>query len=298
MADDGAGGAAALSPGRPTGDALWDDWDTPPRVPAAPVLHLDGFDGPIDLLLDLAERQQLDLGRISIVDLVDQFVAASMRIAAHVSLERRADWLVMAAHLVLLRSRLLFPASPEAAEDAQRDAARAVARLDALRFIRAAAAWLQARPQLGHDVFARPPPGRDPHVASYMALMEACLTVLRGPDAEPAAAPLYRPPVLGVFRITDILARMRALVAAMTAAQPLETFMPPVPAAQLDVPLVARSAVAATFMAALELCRGAYVGLEQVEPFGPIVVQAIRDAVVSRAATGMSCHPEGRQSVG
>src|ERR1700733_6036519 len=186
MADDGAGGAAALSPGRPTGDALWDDWDTPPRVPAAPVLHLDGFDGPIDLLLDLAERQQLDLGRISIVDLVDQFVAASMRIAAHVSLERRADWLVMAAHLVLLRSRLLFPGSPEAAEDAQRDAARAVARLDALRFIRAAAAWLQARPQLGHDVFARPPPGRDPHVASYMALMEACLTVLRGPDAEPA----------------------------------------------------------------------------------------------------------------
>ena len=56
MPDDGAGGDAALSPVRPTGDALWDDWDTPPRVPSEPVLHLDGFDGPIDLLLDLTER--------------------------------------------------------------------------------------------------------------------------------------------------------------------------------------------------------------------------------------------------
>jgi hypothetical protein len=65
MPDDGAGAAAGVSPGRPTGDPLWDDWDTPPRVPTIPVLHLDGFDGPMDLLLDLAERQRIDLGRIS-----------------------------------------------------------------------------------------------------------------------------------------------------------------------------------------------------------------------------------------
>jgi segregation and condensation protein A len=144
MPDDGAGGDAALSPVRPTGDVLWDDWDTPPRVPSAPVLHLDGFDGPIDLLLDLAERQRLDLGRISVLVLVDQFVAASGQLAAHVPIERRADWLVMATRLVLLCSRLLFPATPEAGEEAARDAAREVARLDALRFIRAAASWLQA----------------------------------------------------------------------------------------------------------------------------------------------------------
>jgi hypothetical protein len=80
MPDDRAG-EAALSPARPAGDALWDHWDTPPRVPSAPVLHLDGFDGPIDLLLDLAERQRLDLGRISVVDLVEQFVAASTQLA-------------------------------------------------------------------------------------------------------------------------------------------------------------------------------------------------------------------------
>ena len=115
------------SPARPAANALWDDWDTPPRVPAAPVLHLDGFDGPIDLLLDLVERQRLDLGRISVIDLVDQFVAASTELATHVPIERRADWLVMATRLVLLRSRLLFPATPEAAEAAEREAAREVA---------------------------------------------------------------------------------------------------------------------------------------------------------------------------
>jgi segregation and condensation protein A len=157
-------------------------------------------------------------------------------------------------------------------------------RLDGPRFIRAAASWLQARPQLGHDVFAQPPPGRDPQVASYMALMEACLTVLRGPDAEPAAAPVYRPPIPDIFRVPSILVRMHGLVAAMTAAQPLEAFLPRVPAAKRDVSLLARSAVAATFMAPLELCRGAHVMLEQVEPFGPIVVQAIRDAVPGECA--------------
>ena len=62
MPEGGAGGDTALSPERPVTDVLWDDWETPPRVPSAPVLHLEGFDGPLDLLLDLAERQRLDLG--------------------------------------------------------------------------------------------------------------------------------------------------------------------------------------------------------------------------------------------
>ena len=118
MPNDRADGDAALSAVRPRGHALWDDWDVPPRVPAAPVLHLEGFDGPIDLLLELAERQRLDLGRISLVALVDQFVAGCAQLAPHVMIERRADWLVMATRLVLLRSRLLFPATPEAAAEA------------------------------------------------------------------------------------------------------------------------------------------------------------------------------------
>lgn len=273
MPDDGAGGETALSPTHPACDALWDDWDVPPRVPSAPVLHLDGFDGPIDLLLDLAERQRLDLGRISVVDLADQFVAAVAQVSPHVPIERRADWLVMATRLVLLRSRLLFPATPEAADEAERDAAWEVARLEGLGVVRAAAAWLQARPQLGQDVFARAPSGPDPQVASYMALMEACLTVLRGQDEQPdEEGAVYRPSVPDLFRIPDALLRMRTLVAAMIEPRPLEDFMPVVPVAKRGEVVFVRSAVASTFIAALELCRGAVVDLDQAEVCGTILL--------------------------
>jgi len=100
MPDDRATGDAPPSDGPPTGDALWDDWDTPLRIPAMPVLHLDGFHGPMDLLLDLVERQRIDLGRISVAALVEQFVAESARVVPYVPIERRAEWLVLAARLV------------------------------------------------------------------------------------------------------------------------------------------------------------------------------------------------------
>jgi segregation and condensation protein A len=121
-------------------------------APATPVLHLDGFDGPMDLLLDLAERQRIDFGRISVLDLADQFTTAMARFAGLVSLERRADWLVLATRLVHLRSRLLFPATPEAAADAEAEAALEIRRLDERIAMRAAGAWLGQRPYL-----VRPP---------------------------------------------------------------------------------------------------------------------------------------------
>ena len=285
MPDDRAGQGATLSLGHSTRDTLWDDWDTPPRVPVAPMLHLDGFDGPIDLLLDLAERQRLDLGRLSLIDLVEQFVAASAQLASRVPIERRADWLVMATRLVLLRSRLLFPATPEAAEEAEREAAQEIARLDELQFIRAAASWLQARPQLEHDVFARAPPGPDPQIASYMALMEACLTVLRGREERPGVEPIYRPAIPDIYRVPEAIMRMRALVAELTEPKPLEDFCPEISLGRRGEPDVARSAVASTFIAALELCRGSVVGLDQEQNFGTITVCPLspRVACVSHA---------------
>jgi segregation and condensation protein A len=108
------------------------------------VLHLEGFDGPMDLLLDLAERQQIDVGRLSMLALAEQFVAALARFGDRVAIERRADWLVMATRLLLLRSRLLFPESPAAAL-AERDAASELRRIDDLGAMRAAAAWLGSR---------------------------------------------------------------------------------------------------------------------------------------------------------
>jgi len=284
MPDDRATADEPLSAGPPTGDPLWDDWDTPLRIPAMPVLHLDGFDGPMDLLLDLAERQRIDLGRISVAALVDQFVAESVRVAPYVPIERRAEWLVLATRLVLLRSRLLFPASPAAEADAEREAEQEVARLRELSFIRAAAAWLVERPQLGHDVFAPPPLGPDPRAVSYMALMEACLTVLRGREELAAAAPVYRPPLAVVFRVEDVIGRMRSLIAGMTEGRPLAAFLPRLDDEAIGDPVVARSAVASTLVTALELCREAVVGLEQAEAFGAIfVAPRVADAAAADA---------------
>ena len=272
MPDDWAAAGGSLSSRPPSDEALWNDWDRPPRIPAMPVLHLEGFEGPMDLLLDLAERQRIDLGRISVVVLVEQFVAESVRVAPYVPIERRAEWLVLAARLVLLRSRLLFPASAAVAAEAAREAEQEVARLAELRLMRAAAAWLGERPQLGREVFTRPPREPDPRAASYMALMEACLAVLGGPGEQPAEAPVYRPVLARVVRVEDVIARMRALVAAMTEARPLAAFLPRLDDEAIGEPTIARSAVAATLVAALELCRDSVVGLQQVEAFGPITV--------------------------
>jgi segregation and condensation protein A len=255
-----------------TGDTVWDDWEIPPRTPLIPVLHLDGFDGPMDLLLDLAERQRIDLGQISVVALVEQFVATFERLAAHVLPERRAEWLVLAAQLVLLRSRLMFPATAAASEAAEREATGAIARLEALAFLRAAASWLQARPQLGQDVFARSAKGTDPRAASYMALMEACLTVLQGREDLPGASPVYEARTSRLFEVAEILGRMRALVAEMTEPRELAAFLPVVPTVVQDNNQAPREAVAVTLMAALELSRAGEVQLDQSKPLGPIML--------------------------
>jgi segregation and condensation protein A len=263
---------ASPAAGEPGDDPLWDDWDTPPRRDPVPVLHLDGFDGPMDLLLDLAERQRIDLGQISILTLVEQFIGASERLVAHVAVERRAEWLVLATRLVLLRSRLLFPPTEAAARAAEAEAAREVARLHEMRFIRVAIAWMERRPWLGRDVFARPAQGPDPRAVVYRDFLEACLTVLRGRDERPAAVSVYRPALAELFRITETLARLRPLATRMTEPKSLHALLPRLAEAVKDDKLVRRSAVAATFVAALELCRERVIHLEQAEPFETITV--------------------------
>ena len=128
------------------------------ELPIAPedrmLLRLDGFEGPLDLLLDLARGQKLDLAKISILSLVDQYLAV-IEGARKIRLELAADWLVMAAWLTWLKSRLLLPKGHEAAEEGESAAEILAERLRTLQAMRLAAAWLGARPQLGHDIFAR-----------------------------------------------------------------------------------------------------------------------------------------------
>jgi segregation and condensation protein A len=254
-------------------DPLWDDWDTPPRRPTIPELRLDGFDGPLDVLLDLAERQRIDLGRISIADLADQFVAAMDRLARHASLEQRADWLVLASRLVLLRTRLLFAGTPEEAAAAEQAAERELARLDALQFMRAAAAWLDARPQLRRDVFPRGRGGANPRVASYMRLMEACLTVLKRETAQAGAEQhVYRPRIPAIFRLSEALERLSTCLTELNEPAPLERFLPRVSRNAPNRALLARSALSSTFLAALELARTAQLRLAQSIAFESITV--------------------------
>ena len=253
-----------------------DDWDAPPQVLTIPELHLDGFDGPLDLLLDLAERQRVDLGRISMLGLVEQFVAGIDRLAGRVPVERQAEWLVLAIRLVLLRSRLMLPASPADAQDAGQDAAQEEQHLIERLRMRAAAAWLEARPQLGRDSFVRPPPRKQGRTETTMALMEACLVVLRGPNNRPEAAPVYRPVLARLWRVEQALARIRQMLAEDPQGGELAHF---VPAVELEVGQEAdrrrrvRGAVASTFVACLELSRQGEVEAEQEEVFKPVRIR-------------------------
>ena len=252
------------------GDPLWQDWDTQPRVPDMPALHLEGFDGPLDLLLDLAERDRIDLSRIAVGDMVKQFIAALARYQAHVPLEQRADWLTLVARLLLLRSRLLMQQTPEAAA-ALDEAERERSRLRSLQRVRAASAWLDKRPQLGRDVFARLRRARDPRLASYMGLMEACLAVLeREAHAQPAMAPAYTPVTRALFRVPQALARMRARLAGLQGPTKLTAFLPKVSGEGEDRDLVVRSVVASTLVASLELARTAELVLGDGEAFEEI----------------------------
>jgi segregation and condensation protein A len=248
----------------------WEDWDQPERQRPAeiPTLHLDGFDGPMDLLLDLAERQRIDLGRMSILALAEQFTAALEALGGRVPIERRADWVVLATRLVLLRTRLLFPASPEAAADAEREALAEIQRIEEMQVMRAAVAWLQACSQLGQDVFTRPPPDETREVG-YVALMEACLVVLRGKPATETFAPppVCRQVIPDLWRIGDAMERIQKMLPGFADGAGMEAFLPHIKGENFDRTLKARAAVASTFVAGLELAKQEVLGIHQSSPF-------------------------------
>jgi segregation and condensation protein A len=244
----------------------WDDWEQPDRRRPAdiPTLHLDGFDGPMDLLLDLAERQRIDLGQMSILALAEQFAAALESLGGRVPIERRADWVVLATRLVLLRTRLLFPASPEAAADAEREAPAEIQRIEEMQVMRAAVAWLHARPQLGQDVFIRPPPEETREVG-YVALMEACLVLLRGKPATEAFAPppVYRPVIPDLWRIGDAMERIQKMLPGYPQGAAMSAFIPAVSMDDSSRYLKSRAAVSSAFAAGLELAKQNALAVDQ-----------------------------------
>jgi segregation and condensation protein A len=219
----------------------------------------------------------VDLGQLSILTLTDQLVAAIERGGGHIRLERRADWLVMASQLLLLKAQLLAPASAEAAEEAEAEAARRLALLDELARMRAGADWLASRPQLGQRVFARgkgaPTPPR-PQAELLIAFLEATLAMLEsreGQGAEPS--PSYRPIPLAFWRIPDALQRITELLQQQPTGLPLEHCLPPIPPRAPDRAIRVRAALASTFVAGLEMARDGTIWANQSNAFGPIFIE-------------------------
>jgi len=239
-------------------------------VGEALVLNLDGYEGPLDLLLDLARNQKVDLTRISILDLAEQylvFVAEARRLR----LELAADYLVMAAWLAYLKSRLLLPDSQDEDEPSGEEmAARLAFQLRRLEAMRERAAQLMSHHRLGRDVFARGAPEpmavvrRSRFEASLYDLLKA-YTVSRS-RKEGAHLHIERPPVL---TMEEALRRLAAMIGTTPDWARLESFVPPAFADNG----AARSALASTFAAALEITRRGDVEIKQLSAFGPIFIR-------------------------
>jgi segregation and condensation protein A len=245
---------------------------------ASPHLSVEGFEGPLDFLLEMVRRQRVDLGQLSILTLTDQLVAAIENSGGHIRLERRADWLVMASQLLLLKAQLLAPTSPEEAEAAELAASRRLELLDELARMRAGADWLASRPQLGQRVFARgqgmPTPPR-PQAELYVAFLEATLAMLEGREGRGVEPPpTYSPRPPDLWRIPDALRRIAELLGQHPTGLPLERCLPPIPPHADQRPLKLRAALASTLVAGLELARDGTVNLDQHEAFGALSFRA------------------------
>jgi segregation and condensation protein A len=231
------------------------------------VLDLDGWEGPLDLLLTLARSQKVDLRHISILTLVEQYLAVIVRAQA-VKLEVAADWLVMAAWLAYLKSALLLPREPGEEPDAEWLAMRLQVRLERLAAMRDAGARLMARDRLGRDVFARDAP-EGLRTERRVEWQTDYFTLLAGYGRVTARAR----PVLhvvahrAVMTLDEAMTRLSAAIGTVVAWEQIETFLP---AAD---PALRRSALASTFLAALELARQGRVAVRQEQAFAPLYLR-------------------------
>ncbi len=244
----------------------------PEPVPSAElVVDLEGYEGPIDVLLTLARDQKVDITKISILKLADQYLAF-ITAARRLSLEIAADYLVMAAWLAYLKSRLLLPQPPEAEEPSGEEMAAALAhQLLRLEAMQKAGQGLFARDLLGRDVFARGAPEGLPRVLVpvYEATLYDLLKAYGEERARKESGILHiKAPEL--YAMDDALQRFERLLGRMPDWRTLSSFLP----RGIASGLVQRSAVASTFAAALELVRSGKLQLRQDKLFGPIYLRS------------------------
>jgi segregation and condensation protein A len=233
-------------------------------------LDLDGFEGPIDVLLTLARDQKVDLKKISILELADQYLSFVAK-ARRLRLEIAADYLVMAAWLAYLKSRLLLPEPPADGEPSGAELAAALAfQLQRLEAMQKAGRDLMALPQYGRDFFGRglPEPVQIVEKPVYkLALYDLLKAYGNYPGRRNEGLLQIAPMTL--FSMDDALHRIGEMLGQVLDWTTLQAFLPP----GLQRGLPRRAALAATFAASLELARTGRIELRQEQLFGPIFMR-------------------------
>ncbi|MDP7545718.1 MAG: ScpA family protein [Alphaproteobacteria bacterium] len=231
---------------------------------------LDGYEGPLDVLLTLSRQQKLDLTHISILDLAEQYLAFVAE-ARRLRLEVAADYLVMAAWLAYLKSRLLLPAQPGDDEPTGEElAARLQHQLQRLEAMREAAETLMRRQRLGVDIFPRGAPEGVTIIRKSRydcSLYDLLMAYVGQVDRSNEMSITPRPP--DILSVEAALRQLSTYLGTMPDWASLEAFLP----ADLKIGMALRSAVASTFSASLELAKQGRLKLRQGQTFGPIYIK-------------------------
>jgi segregation and condensation protein A len=250
----------------------FDDFEVTVPVPMLEddvlTLELGSWEGPLDLLLALARNQKVDLREISILALVNQYLIF-INNARALKLEIAADYLVMAAWLAYLKSCLLLPREPHVEPSPEELALRLQLRLERLNAMREAGARLLARDRLGRDVFLRcAPEGLKTIRTSNWDAQIFDLIQAYGHVRARAEPPIHFVARRHVMSLEDAIARVSRLVGTVIEWTMIEQFLP-----ESDDPQFRRSAMASSFVAALELAKQGKIGLRQDEAFAPLYIR-------------------------
>ena len=234
------------------------------------VLELDGYEGPIDLLLALAREQKVDLGKISILALADQYLAF-IEAARQLRMELAADYLVMAAWLAYLKSRLVLPETGETVGPSAEDLANSLAfRLKRLEAFRAAAEQLVTRPQLNREVFARGAPEPIVHIKTpeWTATLYDLLSAYAVQRQKHALARVRLAPRT-VWSLAEARDAIERLIGGAADWSRLDEFL----IAYVVEPAARATAFASSFAATLEMVREGLIEVHQGAAFEPLYVR-------------------------
>jgi segregation and condensation protein A len=238
-------------------------------APEILTIDIDGWEGPLDLLLALARNQKVDLRQLSILELVDQYTAFVNQ-ARELRLELAADYLVMAAWLAYLKSALLLPRNPEESPSPEELALRLQLRLERLNAMREAGARLVARDRLGRDIFRRGAPEglRVLRKARWEAEIYDLISAYGRISARTRPV-MHVVAARDVMTLEEAIERVSSLIGTRIEWSTIETFLPEGASGSYR-----KSALASSFVAALELARQGRVDIRQKSAFAPLYLKA------------------------